>query len=30
MNKVARVPRPESHEAPLSEAELLALEAQYC
>ncbi len=30
MNKVARVSRPEPHEAPLSEAELLALEAQYC
>jgi len=30
MTKVARVPRPEPHDAPLSEAELLALEAQYC
>jgi 4-aminobutyrate aminotransferase-like enzyme len=30
MNKVARFPRPEPHAAPLSEAELLALEAQYC
>ena len=30
MNKVARVPRSEPPEAPLSEAELLALEAQYC
>ncbi len=30
MNKVARVSRPDPHAAPLSEAELLALEAQYC
>jgi 4-aminobutyrate aminotransferase / (S)-3-amino-2-methylpropionate transaminase / 5-aminovalerate transaminase len=30
MSKVARVPRSKPHEAPLSEDELLALEAQYC
>jgi 4-aminobutyrate aminotransferase-like enzyme len=30
MSKVARVPRPEPHAAPLSEDELLALEARYC